>query len=139
DTRLGQLDDLTGGPGMDISEDALADLLPHRSLHHRPRVADPHPMVTRRGQAWPFEERRRFAPPMTRPYKTSFLEAKTWMPGSRLRQGYAGPRTHSAAEALAKAASPGIMSCGATKRKTRAISVSETTRVWLNQSSGDFL
>ena len=31
-----------------------------------------------------------------------------WMPGSRLRQGYAGPIAHSAAEALAKAASPGM-------------------------------
>src|SRR5215216_6019320 len=29
-----------------------------------------------------------------------------WMRGSRLRQGFAGLRTHSAAEALAKAASP---------------------------------
>jgi hypothetical protein len=31
--------------------------------------------------------------------------AAYWVPGSRLRQGFAGPRTHSAAEALAKAAS----------------------------------
>jgi hypothetical protein len=30
------------------------------------------------------------------------------MPGTRLRQGFAGPRTHSAAEALAKAARPGM-------------------------------
>ena len=39
DTWLGQLDDLTGRPGMDISEDAFADLLPQRSLHRRPRIA----------------------------------------------------------------------------------------------------
>src|SRR5690348_998908 len=32
------------------------------------------------------------------------------MPGSRLRQGYGGPRPHSAAEALAKAARPGMTS-----------------------------
>jgi hypothetical protein len=31
-----------------------------------------------------------------------------WIAGSRLRQGFAGPRTHSAAEALAKAASPAM-------------------------------
>jgi hypothetical protein len=35
DTWLGQLDDLTGRPGVDISEDALADLLSQRSLHAR--------------------------------------------------------------------------------------------------------
>jgi len=33
---------------------------------------------------------------------------KTWMPGSRLRQGFAGRQHRSAAEALAKAASPGM-------------------------------
>jgi hypothetical protein len=31
--------------------------------------------------------------------------AAYWFARSRLRQGFAGPRTHSAAEALAKAAS----------------------------------
>src|SRR5580693_5489896 len=35
-------------------------------------------------------------------------ESKTRMPGTRLRRGYAGPLAHSAAEALAKAASPGM-------------------------------
>jgi hypothetical protein len=35
DTWLGQLDDLTGRPGVDISEDAFADLLSQRSLHAR--------------------------------------------------------------------------------------------------------
>jgi hypothetical protein len=33
-----------------------------------------------------------------------------WMPGSRLRQSYAGPLVHSAAEALAKAGGPGMTS-----------------------------
>jgi hypothetical protein len=33
DTWLGQLDDLTGRPGVDITEDAFADLLSQRSLH----------------------------------------------------------------------------------------------------------
>jgi len=36
------------------------------------------------------------------------LTAKTWMPGTRLRQGYAGPRASLAAEASSKAASPGM-------------------------------
>src|SRR2546430_16372774 len=35
DTWLGQLDDLTGRPGMDLREDAFADLLSQRSLHAR--------------------------------------------------------------------------------------------------------
>ena len=35
DTWLGQLDDLTGRPGVDIGEDAFADLLSQRSLHAR--------------------------------------------------------------------------------------------------------
>jgi len=40
-------------------------------------------------------------------YKT-LTASKTWMPGTRLRQGYAGPLARSAAEALAKAARPGM-------------------------------
>jgi hypothetical protein len=36
------------------------------------------------------------------------LLRRGWIAGSRLRQGYAGPRVHSAAEALAKAASPAM-------------------------------
>jgi hypothetical protein len=35
DTWLGQLDNLTGRPGVDISEHAFADLFPQRSLHAR--------------------------------------------------------------------------------------------------------
>jgi hypothetical protein len=40
----------------------------------------------------------------------AFLDvaAKTWMAGTRLRQGFAGPQSHLAGEALAKTASPGM-------------------------------
>src|SRR6185437_1988640 len=37
---------------------------------------------------------------------------KTWMPATRLRQGFAGPRTHSAGVAIAKTASAGVTSFG---------------------------
>jgi hypothetical protein len=45
---------------------------------------------------------------MSRPSTSSFIEAKTWMPGTRLRQGFAGLKYQSA-EALAKAGTrPGM-------------------------------
>jgi hypothetical protein len=38
------------------------------------------------------------------------MAAKTWMPGTRLRQGFAGQRSHTAGVAFAKTARPGMTS-----------------------------
>src|SRR5689334_19907161 len=49
-----------------------------------------------------------------------------------------GQRAHSAAEASAKAASPG-MTTVAVNENAGGLRIPETTRVWLNQFGGDFL